>query len=441
MKILSTFHPDVQLYLEYISTQQSLEAMGQRIGVTKQAIDKRFTKIKAFLSQYGEERVDPQEYHKSLAVAHEQKNIIQTLKKENLIKSAKIRLLMVIIENVMKVFPTFITKRLPAPDKLYLLELVNKYTKAGGLFCDFAKAIKRSPQTLASWKAAYEQFGLNGLVDKKTRPKNFGNSVPSFVRNLLVMLFTKFPNWTAYQYHNHIKYNPATNWYLSLPTIQKLKSEHQVKSAAEKDRIIKRWAFAPGTNVWSMDFTTILQTPHYKLQLLTISDHRSRYLFKPALFLNTSTELVMQHLEDLFLVNGKPNIIKADGGPEFRLECRSDLKKLAVHLFTSPPFYGQFNGAHERIHLELKNYLDKFNKHKDIVKLVQQILKYTEEHNQDFHYPYLDGKTPFEVYQNEKDFIPSNGAEIISPYEKDQELRVKFTDRNGESARMTIAQI
>ena len=59
---------------------------------------------------------------------------------------------------------------------------------------------------------------------------------------------------------------------------------------------------------------------------------------------------MMKHLERLFLKYGKPSIIKADNGPEFRLDCREALNKFAVYLFNSPVYYGQFNGAHERIH-------------------------------------------------------------------------------------------
>lgn len=53
---------------------------------------------------------------------------------------------------------------------------------------------------------------------------------------------------------------------------------------------------------------------------------------------------------------------------------------------------------------------------------------------------YLNGKTPFEVYNNDKSFTPED-VEIINPYVKDDELRMKFTSRYGSQSRMSLAEI
>ena len=59
--------------------------------------------------------------------------------------------------------------------------------------------------------------------------------------------------------------------------------------------------------------------------------------------------MVVNHLVDLFTKYGKPTIIKADNGPEFRTDCEEKIGSLSVHLLNNPVYYGQFNGAHERI--------------------------------------------------------------------------------------------
>jgi len=50
----------------------------------------------------------------------------------------------------------------------------------------------------------------------------------------------------------------------------------------------------------------------------------------------------------------------------------------------------------------------------------------------------LGGKTPADIFlSGEEDFMP-DGAEVVKPYEKDGELRMKFTDRDGNLARTSV---
>jgi len=50
----------------------------------------------------------------------------------------------------------------------------------------------------------------------------------------------------------------------------------------------------------------------------------------------------------------------------------------------------------------------------------------------------LDGKTPSEIFLSGDDSFTQAGAEIVTPYEKDGELRMKFTDRHGDLARVSM---
>lgn len=281
---------------------------------------------------------------------------------------------------------------------------------------------------------------MAGLVDKTTRPKSFGHKIPLWLRDQLIALFIRFPQWTPYQYHKYMQMNPAINFSVSLPTIEKLKLHHSAKTTAEKERQKKLWAFAPGSDVWTIDFTCLLKTERFKLQLLTVSDHRSRFLLETALFLDTSTEQVLDHLMDLFVTYGKPMMIKADNGPEFRLDCRAGLDQLGVYLLNSPYYYGQFCGAHERIHRELKTYIETFDNHRNLQRLVADITRFRGDHNHSWPLEILANKTPAQVFYSEEDFIPKD-VEIVKPYKKDGELRMKFTNREGKPARLAMSTL
>lgn len=439
MNSLNSIAPYLQATILYFAKPVSFQDLAGHFGVTKQAIQKQVEKGTAYLLAENDPKISSAALVQAQDKIKEQAKMIQILRQELILKSGIIKTLELTLAKVRSFYPNLKLTRFAAIDKKYFLELLAKYQKAGGQVADFCKSIGRSYNTLLKWKIAYEKFGLSGLADKITTPTNFGNKVPVWIRSELIRLFTMFPNWTDLQYHKYIKHNPTINWYVAVPTIKKLKALEVEKSQAEKDRIIKRWAFAQGTNVWTIDFTILYKSENYKLSLLTVSDARSRFCFKTALMIDTSTELVIKHLEELFAKHGKPDFLKADNGPEFRIDCRELLADFAVNLFNSPIYYGQFNGAHERMHRELKTFINNYAGHKNITKLVEEILTWERQHNYDLHYDYLDGRTPFEVYAYDKDFEPKN-VELVKPYEKDGEQRIKYTNRDGNPARLTITQ-
>ena len=133
-------------------------------------------------------------------------------------------------------------------------------------------------------------------------------------------------------------------------------------------------------------------------------------------------------------------IIKADNGPEFRMDCRAGLEQLGIYLLSSPVWYGQFCGAHERIHRELKTYIDDFDAHRDLGRLVADITRHRDDHNHRWPLEILDMKTPAQVFYSEDDFVPRD-VEVVTPYAKDGELRMKFTNRAGKAARLAMPLI
>lgn len=447
MITIAELDPIIQITIKYLTNPKlSFQGLADEQGITKQAIWKKVVQGISFLKGFkGQLIFSTAKQMKTLREENEilkkenkeLKELTFHLKKQLIIKVAQAKFLLWFQAKVLEFLPKFKVGRLEAYQKKTLLDLCEKFRKTGGRIIDFCKTINYSTETILRWKKAFEAHGINGLENKKTRPKNFGNKVPLWIRQQLIALFLRFPYWSNYQYHKYIRYNPATNWYLSIQTISKLKAFYTKKTEEEKEKQKKRWCFKQGTDVWTIDFTCILKTETFKLQLLTVSDARSRFLFESVLFLETSTDIVINHLQDLFIKYGKPNIIKADNGPEFRMDCRERLEELSVHLLNSPQYYGQFNGAHERIHKTLKQYISAFSEHKNLTKLVDEIKSFCEEYNYKMPHEYLNGKTPADIYFSDEDFIPEK-TEIVEPYEKDGELRLKFTNRKGKPARLSI---
>jgi len=437
---LTSFHPAIQTSIFHFSNPElSLSEVGEKFGISKQAAAKRIGLGRSFFATFAVAHEFPEAAE--LAFAKKElirlQDLVSCLRRQLVIHGTLVFLLTAFKEAVQKFFPNFKLSRLSALQKKRVLDHWWKYEGLGGTMKAFCQSIERSPDTLRKWLDAYQRHGLTGLHDAVSRPHHFSNKIPLWLRDQLLILFMKFPQWTPYQYYKYIAGHPAMHFHISIPTITKLKSIHVEKSAAEKQRLKKLWAFAPGTAVWTVDFTCLLKTDRYKLQLLTVSDASSRFLFETALFLDTSTELVMDHLEELFIKYGKPMIIKADNGPEFRTECRDSLALACVHLLNSPVYYGQFNAAHERIHRTMKTYIETFASHCNLKRLVDDIERFRDDYNHLIPLEVLDMKTPSQIFHCEKDFIPTD-VEIVTPYEKDGELRMKFTNRDGKPARMAI---
>ena len=438
---MDDMHPAVLAAIPYLAnTELGLQHFAKKHGVSKQAFHKQVKKVTEHLKEYGKPPTTDPLIAELKKEVERLSNLTATLRRQLIISNVTAFLLNCFKERVLGFFPKYELKRFKPLEKKYILDMAEKFSRAGGGLKEFCKAIGKSHETINDWRKRFERHGIAGLADKTTRPKHFSNKIPGWVKNQLIDLFLRFPQWQPWQYYKYMAHNPAIQWHVSLPVIEKLKTVHKQRRDDEIARIKKRWCFEPGSMVWTIDFTTIIKTDRYQLWLLTISDHRSRFFFATALFFDVTVEQVMDHLENLFIKYGKPYFIKADNGPEFRLEFREQLSNFTVNLVNSPVDYGQFNGSHERLHRTLKSNITKFSAHRDICKLVFEIDKAREDLNHHSRLDYLDGKTPFEIYFGADDFIPDD-IEVVKPYEKDGELRMKFTNRMGEPARIAVPAI
>jgi len=438
---MNGFHPAISTAILYFAMPKpSLQAVAEAEGITKQAASKRIALATPYFQAFqSTPPVDPKIKELSIALDRERQLNLK-LRQELVFCRTLLYLAEAFKEMALKFFPTLKLTRLSALQKKYLLDMLDRFQRLGGRMKEFCNRIGKSPDTLREWQLRYEKYGLSGLHDKKTRPRHFSNKLPLWLRQQLVSLFLRYPHWTPWQYHKHIAHNPAINWYVSIPTIQHLKNEHRQRSNEERERIKKLWCFDASTEAWTIDFTTIHKNGSYVLRLLTVSDQRSRYLLDTALFLNASTEKVMDHLMELFLKYKRPFIIKADNGPEFRTDFRENLEQMSIYLLSSPEYYGQFNGAHERIHRTLKSGIDRFSVHQNLTRLVAEIDIVRNDHNYTHRLEVLGMQTPATIFYGDGEFIPKD-CEVVTPYLKDRELRMKFTGRDGELKRIAIPKI
>ncbi|MBK7960159.1 MAG: hypothetical protein IPK04_02390 [Bdellovibrionales bacterium] len=86
----------------------------------------------------------------------------------------------------------------------------------------------------------------------------------------------------------------------------------------------------------------------------------------------------------------------------------------------------------------LKTFISTFNSHQSLTILVNQINDAKDQVNYKIPLESLNNKTPAEMFLSGDESFTRKGAEVITPYEKDGELRMKFTGRNGKQSRISI---
>jgi len=191
MESLADLHPVIQLTVRRLSNPQvSLETLGEELGISKQAVHKKIQSGIDFLKTFGsldnEGWVPSSVFGQAVREKEGLEQLVQTLRQQLVLGGMERLLLQFFRAQVLKFFPKFKSGRLPGREKKQILDFLAKFRKAGGLIKVFSKTAGVSAETLARWQEAYDQHGMNGLNNKSTRPKNFGNRVPLFIREALI---------------------------------------------------------------------------------------------------------------------------------------------------------------------------------------------------------------------------------------------------------------
>ena len=71
------------------------------------------------------------------------------------------------------------------------------------------------------------------------------------------------------------------------------------------------------------------------------------------------------------------------------------------------------------------------------MRLLEEIRAFEQEYDYSMASDYLEGQTPANVYFGDGRFTPKD-TEIVTPYEKDGELRLKFKSRENKPARISL---
>jgi transposase InsO family protein len=266
-----------------------------------------------------------------------------------------------------------------------------------------------SAKTGYKWRERFVQHGWAGLKELSRRPHGHAAELGEAVVCEMVRLKQAHPHWgprkiQALYRRKHGGEVPSESSFKRVLERAGLTVPRRVRRSTETGRLSTgRQASAPN-DVWSVDFKGWWKDREgLRVEPLTVRDEHSRMLLEMRALADSRTETVRACFERLFERHGLPGAIRSDNGVPFAsargLLGLSRLSAwwlaLGIDLERGRPGCPQDNGAHERMHLDIRRELEGGRVGRDQAAFEV----WREEYNTERPHEALGMRVPAEVYQ------------------------------------------
>jgi len=309
-------------------------------------------------------------------------------------------------------------------------------------FTELCEEYGISRKTGYKWVHRFKEEGFDGLKDESRRPKRFRDEVAGEMICEIVKVRQWKPGWGGRSIRSYLLKH------------RKFKG---VPHARTIDRILKRSGFVTSrrhagkaksyneepiveakecNDVWTVDFKGWWRTGDGKrCEPLTIRDGNSRFIVNLAALATTAFEPVKERFIESFELYGLPLYVRSDNGAPFasvRGFCRLTrfavwLMKLGVTPNRIPPASPHLNGAHERMHRDIKRELQQKPSYN--AKLEQKRFDiWRHEFNHVRPHQALGGDPPAKYYRSSR-----RKYTLLEPvYEYPADFQIRKVSTNGE---------
>lgn len=298
-----------------------------------------------------------------------------------------------------------------------------------------------SRKTGYKWRDRFISYGLEGMEEQSRRPLSHAHELPEGVVCEMVRLKQAHPHWgprkirELYRRAHRGAEPPSESSFKRVLERAGLTQERRRRVARQSGRLAAGIKAAAPNEVWSVDFKGWWHDgAGRKVEPLTVRDEHSRMILELRVVKDASTGTVKSCFERLFEAHGLPAAIRSDNGPPFAsangLHGLSRLSAwwlaLGIDLERSRPGCPQDNGAHERMHLDVRKELQAGR----IGRTQEAFDQWREEFNTQRPHEALGMATPAECYQ------PSTRIYEGTPEELDYQGMETRRVQNGGTIRM-----
>jgi putative transposase len=268
-----------------------------------------------------------------------------------------------------------------------------------------------SRQTGHKWIKRFKEQGYAGLEEQSRTPKGAPLATAEELVIATLQAREAHPRWGPYKLHVLLRrrFGEQTPSKRTIARIllraNKVRERRKRRAASVVERAPAVVAERPN-DVWTVDFKGWWRTLNGdRCEPLTVRDAASRYLLA-VVVCSTKHRDVRPVFERLFKKYGIPRAIQCDNGVPFvAVQARAGLSSLSawwvslgIRLVRSRPGCPQDNGAHERMHSDVRADVQA----RPAVSRDEQqrtIDRWRQQFNHVRPHQALDGKTPAEVYK------------------------------------------
>ena len=228
-----------------------------------------------------------------------------------------------------------------------------------------------STKTGYKWRQRLLEHGLAGMKELSRRPHEQPQGLREAVVCAMVRLKQAHPHWgprkiQALYVRQHEGEVPSESSFKRVLERAGLTVPRRVRRSVESGGLSSGLKAQQPNDIWTVDFKGWWKDrAGLRVEPLTVRDEHSRMLLEMRVLENSCTESVRACFERLFQRHGLPGAIRSDNGSPFAsangLLGLSRLSAwwlaLGIDLERSRPGCPQDNGAHERMHRDVRREL------------------------------------------------------------------------------------
>lgn len=319
------------------------------------------------------------------------------------------------------------------------VEFICEWITGSYTITELCRAFDISRPTAYKMINRYENFGIEGLKEKSSKPRDSKNKTKETVEKNILKLKKKHPLWGAKKIRK-LLFNVCNKKDIpSVVTVHNILSRNGLVKPQKRIKRVKPLypIFDPKqcNEVWSADYKgKFLMGNKIYCHPLTIADSRSRFLFTAKGHYHETLKSAKAEFTKVFRKYGIPKQIHTDNGSPFgsvrAIQRFTQLSYWFIELGIMPvfsdPAHPEQNGRHERMHRDLKASCAKPSAY-DLKAQQRRLNHFVKEYNNIRPHEALDMETPAYVHN----FSTRPFTERITQFDYNYNMKVLKVTQNG----------
>jgi transposase InsO family protein/transposase-like protein len=258
--------------------------------------------------------------------------------------------------------------------------------------------------TFYNWYERYQNFGLDGLQDRKPAAERVWNRIPQQERERVADIALEKTELSARELAWHI--TDHHHYYISESSVYRILREYGLMTAPAHILLSASDEFKDKTTrpnqMWQTDFTYFKIIGWGWYYLSTVLDDYSRYIVAWELCKGMKAEdaesTVRKALEHAGLPKSKrPKLLSDNGSSYIAEDFKLFLKDEKITPIHGRPLHPQTQGKIERYNRSLKNHI-KLDNYYSPEELERAVEKFVQHYNHHRYHESIDNLTPAQVY-------------------------------------------